>query len=1016
MTLPDHFSITIMMKRILLKPQALPLCLCLIMYGRPSALANLPSAGYHIVQDSLKIKGKAVDAYGKPLVDVTIQVRSRDISAATDMQGRFEIDASPGDVLVFTLSGFLPQERTITDAAALNVTLTEDPASGNSAFQVLYGTQKKTTAIQSVSEIYSGELEKTTATSFGGLLAGRLAGLFATQSSGQPGNDAVSLSLRGQAPLILVDGIPQQSLAVINPEQIASVTVLKDALSTAMLGMRGSNGAILITTKKGSAGPQRISFTALGGIQRPAKLPRFLNAYQYASLYNEALMNDGKTPFYSQADLDAYKNGTDPIGHPDVDWQKEVLRPQSAFSRFDLNISGGRKAARYFVDLDYLDQQGLFKTASFNKYNTNTDYKQYLFRSNVAVDLNKSFTANLNIFGLVKNANGPGATADAIFGNILTTPANAYPVMNPDGSLGGNQNYQDNIYGQSVRSGYQVYNTLNSKVDLSLKGKLDGLVKGLWIKGTASFMTNLIETIDRSKPLVTYQMKLGAAGDTAYQQFGSTGDQSNTGSITTRERMLYTELALGYDRHFGGHGIEAVILGNHDNMTAGNELRQNFSGLSGRVAYNFNEKYLAEAAFGYNGTDRYPSHRRYGFFPAVGVGWVLSREKFLKDKVSWLDLLKLRASYGKTGHADPGYFAYNQYYATGSSYNYSIGESVATAYGVGEDTLANPYITWEKARKFNAGIDAAFFHNKFSVTAEYFINKLYDLLQIPGNNTSILGAVYPRENLGINRVSGIELQLMYQDHAGSFHYFIAPNASFLRTKVLFEDEVYRPYPWMQRTGKPVGQPYGYIAEGLFQSQAEIDASARPAGYSPVPGDIRYKDLNGDGMIDDNDQTAIGTTRPLFYYGVYFGFDWKGFYLSALIQGVANRNLLLTGDYEWEFQQSGKGQAYAHNLGRWTPANAAQATYPRLTVGNNPNNDQNSTYWMRSGNYARLKSIEIGYTLPASVTRHVGLAAARIFLNGTNLFTAAAFTEVDPESYSGGYPIQKIMNAGLNIQF
>jgi TonB-linked SusC/RagA family outer membrane protein len=884
----------------------------------------------------------------------------------------------------------------------------------DSVVHVLYGTQRQAATVESVDEIGGGALEKTTATSFGGLLAGKLAGLNTTQSSGEPGNDGVSLSLRGASPLILIDGIPQESLPYINPEQIASVTVLKDATATAMLGMRGGNGAILITTKTGIEGSQRFSLAVSGGVQTPVKLPQTLNAYQYASLYNEALANDGRQPRYSQADLAAYKNGTDPIGHPDVNWEDQLLRNASTYSRADLNVEGGGKTARYFVDVDYLDQQGMLKTASFNTYNTNSDFKQYQLRSNVAIDLSKTLTARLDVLGTVQNGNQPGATTDSIFSNILTTPNNAYPRTNPDGSLGGNQVYQNNIYGESVRSGYKQSNGLDSKVDLTLKDDLNDVVKGLWVKGTASFMTDLLELIDRSKPLVTYQMQVNASKDTSYAQFGQTGDQANTGTISTRDRMLYTELSAGYDRQFGKSTISAVVLGNRDNILSGNQLQQNYSGFSGRLNYNFDGKYLLEGALGYNGSDRYPSGHRFGLFPAVAAGWVLSKESFLKDHPSWINLLKLRASYGKTGEAIPGYFAYNQYYMTGTAYN--VSNSVSTAFAVTEDTLANPGITWEKADKFNIGVDAAFFNNTLSFSADYFVNKLYDMLQQPGNNIGMTGVAYPNENVGRDRVSGAEFQLSYQNAAGDFHYFIAPNLSVLRTKVLYEDEVYRPYPWMRATGMPVGQLFGYVSRGLYQSQADINSSAKPVGYSPVPGDIKYKDLNGDGRIDQNDQTAIGTTKPLISYGANLGVSWKGFDVGAVIQGVTHRSILLSGNSEWEFQNNGQGQAFVHNLGRWTPATAATATYPRVTAGTNPNNDQQSSYWIRSGDFARLKSIEIGYTVPASVTRHIRLASARFFVNGTNLFTRTSFPELDPESYSGGYPIQKIVNAGINIKF
>lgn len=887
------------------------------------------------------------------------------------------------------------------------------PPDADSLRQVLFVPQQKSLLVQSTSEIYTPQLEKTTSASFGGLLAGRLAGLYATQSTGEPGSDLYNLLLRGQTPLVLIDGTPQQ-INYINPEQIESITLLKDALATAMLGMRGSGGALNIVTKKGVKGTQQISFKTMAGIQQAIHQPDFLNAYDYARLYNEALANDGKAPVYSQEALDAYRNHSDPSRFPDVNWQQEILKPQTAFQRYDLSVSGGGNTARYFVNLDYLDQEGMFKTADFNKYNTNSDYKRYTFRSNVEMDLNKALTANINVFGQIHNMNEPGATTPTIFSNFLATPNNAYPVLNSDGSLGGNSDYANNIYGQSVLSGYRPTTSTDFKADLAIKGNLDDVIKGLWIRGTASYKTFLTETINRSKALVVYQKISQPGGEDAYQQFGNTGDQSNSGSISFREMQFYTELAMGYSRQMDEHGLEVLVLASNDHRRFGNEIPQYFRGVSGRISYNFRGKYIAELAAGYNGTDRYPSGSRYGLFPAIGASWVISKEGFLQSQASWLNDLRFSVSYGKTGNAlNAGYFAYNQYYTSGGSYNFGNTQTVAP--GVVEDALANPYLSWEKADKFNAGISGRLF-NHLSFNVEYFSNKFYDLLQTRGASGSLAGVTFPMENLGISRYSGLDLQLLYQGQKGNFSYYVSPNVSLLQSKVIFSDEVFRPYDWMERTGMPVGQRFGYIADGLYRSDAEIGSSPKPAGYTPVPGDIRFKDLNGDNVINEYDQAAIGTTKPMLYYGITIGAGWKGFDISALLQGVANRDLLLTGNGLWEFQNAGRSQAYAHHLGRWTPETAATATYPRLSIGANPNNHQTSSYWIRSGDYARLKNLEVGYTLPAHLTRRARINSVRVFFNATNLLTLSSLDEVDPEASNPAlYPIQKVLNAGIHIK-
>lgn len=979
---------------------------CLVIAGN-RAYASQPGSS---------VKGKVTDFYGKALVDVTVLNKANNKNTLTNLDGNYTIEASNGDVLQFSIKGFTTMEMTVANQAQLDVVLETAVSGIDSVYNTLYKSQRKDLALGSIGQISSG-LEKTNSASFNGLLTARIAGLNATQMTGEPGNDAYSISLRGAAPLILIDGVPQ-SFTYLNTEMIESVTVMKDALSSAMLGIRASGGAINIITKKGAEGPQRIAFTASTGFNQSLKKPQFLNAGDYAMLYNEALTNDGKPTVYSQNDINLYQNGSDPQSHPNIDWQNQVLKSRSPYQRYDLAISGGRKVARYFVNLDYLNQDGLFKTADFNTYNTNAGLERYTLSSNIDIDFSKAIQASLHLYGQILNGNAPGATTASIFSNFINTPNGAYAITNPDGSLAGTEDYQANIYGQAVLTGYRPTTSSNFNVDLSLKGNLDDFVKGLWVKGMAAFSSKLLESINRSKTLLVYQQTgINAAGGNIYSQYGTIADQVNTASYGSRQRLVYTEFTAGYSKKWGNHGLDLLALANNDSRLVDDQLVSNLTGVSGRAAYNFKEKYLAEAAFGYNGSERYPLNHSHGFFPAAGLGWVLSKENFLKD-VKWLSNLKLRASFGRTGNANAGYFDYNQYYQSGTAYNFGNTSSTATAVVRGD--MANPYLTWEKADKLNIGADMAFFNNKLSITADYFNNKYFDLLQLPGfaNSTAgVAGFVYPLENIGINRVSGVDLQIAYQNKAGSFNYFIAPNFSLLKSKVVFQDEAARAYPWMQRTGQSVGQTFGYIADGLFQSNAGAASAAVPVGARPIAGDIKYRDLNSDGKIDQNDQTAIGNTKPLINYGLYLGFNVKGFDLSALLQGVGNRNLMLTGATQWEFQSNGRGQAYQNNLNRWTPATAATATYPRVSVGGNYNNQQTSSYWLKSGDYMRLKNVEVGYTLPAFLTKKVGLASLRFFVNGTNVLTASKVKDVDPEGYDLSlYPVQRSWIAGVNVKF
>ena len=877
---------------------------------------------------------------------------------------------------------------------------------------ILYGKQPFSHLLQSTATVYNNQLITTPSPTFLIALQGRLAGANIIQTSGLQGRDGsgISFSLRGQSPLILIDGVPR-GFSSLDPEEVESITVLKDALSTVLLGQRASNGVVLVTTKKGKAGPPKISFTAQSASQTLLKLPKTFSSFEYATLYNEALQNDGKPPAYTQAMLDTYKNGTDPVNFPDVDWYKTILNKHGNNSRYNLNMEGGSSTARYFVSLDYMKQNGFFKTADFNKYNTNAQTERYLVRSNINVDLNKNLNVALNLFGRIQNGNQPGVGTQAIFSNLLRTPNNAYPILNPDGSLGGNQSYTNNLYGQAVRSGYLSDFSRDLAADLELTQKLSGIAEGLWAKGKVSFNTTTVQTIDRSKTFAVY--RYNAAAPATSQRFGTDGDQNNDFSVSTALKYTYTELMLGYDKKLGNNYLNAIIVANQQVENSGSALPAKYSNIGTRLSYNISEKYFAEAAISYSGFNRYKPGSQFGFFPAAGLGWNIAKESFIKDNISWINNLKLRASYGRTGNVQVGYYVYNQYFADATAYVF--GATPGSAGGVEELTLSNPNATWEKADKLNLGLDAAILQNRLLVTVEYFNNKYFDLMQQRGRNSTILGNDYPNENIGINRYKGTELMLTYQNNVRDFNYYVSVNASTLASKVLYQDEVFRKYNWMQRTGKPVGLLFGYIADGFFQSQADINSSPQLEGYVAVPGDIKYKDLNGDKIINQFDQAPIGSLKPLIYFGTTLGFSFKGFDLSVLFQGIKNRSRLGTGDSEFEFQSNGLYQAYEHHLNRWTPANAANATYPRLSVGTNVNNQAASSFFVRAGNYVRLKNAEVGYTFPQRLINRLHLSSIRLFANGLNLLTFAKFDRLDPEYFGASIPVQRAINAGINIK-
>lgn len=922
---------------------------------------------------------------------------------------------------IFICTGSLAQNLIDTNVVTRQDTLLKEkdliPNQLNDKLPVLYQIQSKDRIIQSVSYLNGAELEKIPTPFLSSSISGQLAGLYTSQKLGTPSADGADLNLRGRMPLILIDGIPRNILS-INPEQVKSVTVLKDALSTAMLGMRGMDGAILITTRKGAESKkQQLSFTSQTGIQSPLGLRKTLSSYDYAILFNEAQANtrlqqklNPTPPTYTQIQLDSYINNADPFKYPNTNWYNTVLKDNAAYSRYTFNAAGNSNAINYFFSVDYLNQDGLFRENSANTYSTNINNKRYIFRTNVEIKLDEKLTAFLNILGNLQDVNQPGNTANTIFNDILTTPNNAYPALNFNATYGGSGTYQDNILAQSQGSGYLKNSTRSGLVDISLQRNMDGLLKGLRAKTLLSYNPLYEQQLTRNKNFEVFKYN-STSDTTSYSKFGTKTIQANNSAVVDRSQQTYGELSLAYDHINNKHAFNSLLLANYDSYQNKNLLSEIYQGISGRFAYNYDNRYGFEIAAAYNGNNRFIQGRQFGFFPAAGVSWQVENEKQFSDHIHFINQFKLRATYGLVGNANPGYYVFQQKYIGAPPY--ILGTSATTKVGFAEGDLPNANRTWEKARKLNIGTDIAFAKQRGWISFDYYSNRQYDLLQQRGHNTTILGQIYPDENIGINKYSGIELTSGWADKRAGINYYISGNFSTRLSRIIDIDEVSQPYSYLQQTGGTVNQIRGYIADGFFTNPA-IGPST--LGYTPIAGDIKYKDLNNDGIIDQFDMTSIGNTKPLLFYGVSLGFQYKSFDLGLILQGVSNRDILLTGDYEWEFQNGGNGQAFEQHLNRWTSETPSTATYPRLTVGTNSNNHTISSFWIRSGDFIRLKNAEFGYNYTNKFLTKIMVQSIRFFVNGLNLYTLSDYKESDPESYTGGYPLERVINGGINIKF
>lgn len=1041
--------------------------------------------------NKITVSGTVLDkTTNDPLIGVSVVVKGvANAGTITDMDGKFTLKLPYAEApLVFSYLGYQPQEIVPGAKKELTVLLQEDTKALQEVVVVGYTKQRKETMIGSVATITTKDLTQSPTANINNALAGRLPGLIVNQyAGGEPGVDQSELFIRGkatygnQSAIVIVDGI-ERDMSYLAPDEIETFTILKDASATAAYGIRGANGVIVITTKRGKAAEKAtVNLKASIGINQPIGFPEYLGSADYATLYNEARLNDAKMTgadisslnLFSQQAIDNFRrakgDNSDGLGY-DWDYYDFAFKP-GLQEDVSLSIRGGTDKVRYYVLANYFSQGGNYKYSNAGEYDSQTKFTRYNFRSNIDININRYLSTRLDLGARITDRNAPGTTAGRLMTICATQPPylpilveeNAHPQneeyiqQNPRGMLYGDNIYRYNLLGELSRTGY--LNEKNTYLNGSFAMNLDMefLTKGLKAEVMFSYDASEGRWINRKldtykdgyREYPKYATFMPIEGSDAYMAGGhymgayKTGNKydidqtiGNGFSHNASDGRTYIQARLDYNRLFSNrHEVTAMLLANRGNRTVNNELAYHSQGITGRFAYYYNQKYLMEFNFGYNGSENFAPGKRYGFFPAGSIGWVVSEEEFMK-KASWIDFLKVRASYGLVGSDNvSSRFPYLAFYGGGSGYDFgnNFGTNVG---GTSEGNLANANLTWEKARKLNVGIDFTTLNQRLALTIDAFYEYRFDIIT-DMNSDGIMG--YPDivgkdaalQNLGEVSNRGVDIELSWNDKIGKdFRYYIRPNLTFSRNRLEYKAEVARKNSWRKETGKRLYENFVYVFDHFVADQEEADRLNK-ISYQPwgqlIPGDVVYKDLDRNGVIDDEDRTAMGNPRsPELMFGIPFGFQYKNFDFSVLLQGATKSSILLNGAAVFDFpqfEQDKIGRVKKMHLDRWTPETAATAKYPALHYGTHDNNKNgNSSLFLYDASYLRLKNVEIGYNVSPKLLRKFHVQQARIYVQGLNLLTFDKLgdVDIDPETKSGDgaswYPIQKVFNFGIDITF
>ena len=1007
-----------------------------------------------LAQEQLNISGTVTDAAGEALIGVSVTVKdAKGLGTITNIDGKYNIKMQQYQTLVFSYIGYKPVSVLVKgDKKVIYVQMSEEKTNAIDEVVVTgLGTQKKLTVTGAITNVDVSQIKQFPSSNFTNALAGNVPGIIAMQSSGQPGKSTSRFWVRGistfgasASAMILVDGFERNNIDDLNIEDIESFSVLKDASATAIYGSKGANGVILITTKHGKAGKININVKGEASYNTRTITPKFIDAPTYANLLNEARVTRNLAPQYQPEELALIRSGLDPDFYPNVDWSKLLLKNGAMSYRADLSMSGGGNTARYFVSLSYVEDQGMYNTDETlrKKYDTNANYKRWNYRMNVDIDVTPTTIIKLGVSGNLNKRNSPGLGDQYLWSELFGFNALSSPVLYSNGYVPayGNNVHQMNPWVSSTRTGYNEEWDNNIQTNVTVDQKLDFITKGLSFTGRFGYDTyNSNHIYYRLWPAMYRANSRDSQGNIIWDKlFEETSMSQTSGGDGSRHEFL--EALLRWDRTFDKlHNFSAVSRFTQDEriqtQNIGTDIKNSVSkrnqGLAGQLTYNYALRYFVDFNFGYNGSENFADHHRYGFFPAFSLAWNVAEEPLVKKALPWLNMFKLRYSWGKVGNDNMGRFPYlyTLDYTPNTGYNWGSNLTSGTMPGIHYTQMASPNVTWEVARKTDFGFDFVAFDNKFSLTMDYFHEKRTGIFIQRMFLPDITGLEsYPWANVGAVKSKGFDGNFQYKDHVGEINWTVRGNITYSKNTILERDKENNVYAYQYGKGYRVNQQRGLIALGLFRDYDDIRNSPKQSWGTVQPGDIKYKDVNGDGIVDDGDRVAIGATdTPSLIYGLGASVSWRGFDLNLHFQGAGKYTFLINSGAVNAFRDGRWGnilQGITDN--RWISSDISgtketenpNAPYPRLSYGYNLNNQQSSSFWMRNGRFLRLKNLDIGYTLPKPMVNTIHLESVRIYISGQNLITWSSFKLWDPELDSSKrgqiYPITRSFTAGIQI--
>lgn len=1023
------------------------------------------STGQDIAQQKkvIEVTGTVTDNFG-PVIGATVTVKGMSAGVITDTDGNFKLKVPVGATIMVSYIGYENKEIHYKGERSLKIKLNENVQELEEVQIIAYGSQKKVTVTGALSSINNEELLKSPVASMANALTGKVTGLASVQSSGQPGADDATLYVRGvgslstdlSQPLMLVDGV-ERSFFQLDPNEVESITVLKDASATAVFGVRGANGVILVTTKRGTSGKAKVNFSTTYAWQMPSRVPEFADSYGYANAYNNAQLHDGVSEdqlAFSSDIIEKFRTNSDPLVYPNTDWTDMLIKKSALQTQHNFNISGGSERVKYFASLGVFTQDGLFKTFEENGNDKGFKYNRYNYRINMDINVTSTTSMQINLGGYLNDKqepnynNGTYTQLKYLFRDIYTAvPFAGAGIVDgkwvvSDTDLFSIGNYYDALntyYGKGYNN--RTQNTLN--FDFQLDQKLDFLTKGLKVHVKGAYNSGVTITKRREGRANKYEAIYNTNNELIYkksQDYQKLGYSESTGQT----RNWYLEAAVNYKRDFGNHHVSALAMYNQSMTYYPYEgsspsefigIPRSYVGLVGRATYDYKTKYLLDLSLGYNGSENFAEGQRFGLFPAGSLGWIISEENFFQPIKKVINYFKIRGSYGIVGNdrvSDYSRFLYlpDKYLISSGSYNFGINTSTNIA-GAVESKKGNPNITWETAAKQNYGVDMKFLKDRLSLNFDYFVEHRKNILKARTVTPDYLAVSLPIANIGKVDNKGYEINLKWEDRINEVRYNIGANLSYAKNKVVFIDEITYPYEWMQTEGKPVGQQFGYVFDGYFTEEEaanyenlkgniEGGIPDQGSGYVPLAGDVKYKDLNKDGKIDEKDVRDIGYPKyPLYTAGMNLGVSWKGFDFSMTWSAAFKTSRLLSSMYRVPFGESNNSAVMKYMIeDAWTPEKGNSAKAPALSFKSKSHNYQDSDLWLRDASYVRLKNIELGYSFPSSLMKKAHIGSLRLFVSGYNLLTFDKLKVSDPEANPDGtaYPLIKVVNVGLKVGF